>query len=185
MMSPDPDQRPTVNALLSMPKIQKILKYRRWMKPFHNVVSTKYTLFTSNHNLQAFVCSFLKQRKFVSALWDRLYVMKLFFYGIFMAVLSIFTLKSPKHKGKHSVALTSTPCAAQQLVPPPDDSFTQCISDVSEIDYDDSPSNRSQSKSFLRVQESQIVNSTPLNHHSSHNSFRNRNRTELSRTSLQ
>lgn len=80
---------------------------------------------------------------------------------------------------KDPIAQTSTPqtVAAESS----DDSFLQL--EDSNIDFDESPSNRSQNKSFVKPLEMQIVNSTPLNHYNSQGNFR-RNRSELSRTSL-
>lgn len=40
MMSPRPEDRPSVDELLAMPQIQQILKRRRVMKPFISIVSS-------------------------------------------------------------------------------------------------------------------------------------------------
>lgn len=93
--------------------------------------------------------------------------------------MSALKLTRKRHHRKDSIAQTSTPqmVAAESS----DDSFLQL--EDSNIDYDESPSNRSRSKSFLKPTELHIVNSTPLNHYNSQGNFR-RNRSELSRTSL-
>lgn len=127
------------------------------------------------------------QKKGCNKLWKRCYKIKIYFYSLIVMIMSVFQLKRLKQvhtpHTKHSLATTSTPCAYSNFVQlPNEDSFMQL--DTSDIDFDDSPSNRSQSKSFIKTNNSQVFNSTPLNHHNSHTSFRNRNRTELSRTSL-
>lgn len=82
----------------------------------------------------------------------------------------------------HNIALTSTPTAPTVAIhPTSDDSFLRL--DDSEIDFDDSPSNRSNNRSLGKLPDSLIVNSTPLNHYSTQGAFR-RSRMEISRTSL-
>lgn len=100
-----------------------------------------------------------------------------------MFVINLFTkissaLKLSKRRHRKDVTAHSTP---RPLGESSDDSFLQL--EDSKIDFDDSPSNRSANKSFLKASDLHIVNSTPLNHYNSHGSFR-RNRCELSRTSL-
>lgn len=80
-------------------------------------------------------------------------------------------------QNKHnSIAKTSTPCQVK-INPASDDSFLKL--EDSDIGFDESPRN----KSVKLPIESQIVNSTPLNHYNSHGNARH-NRSALSRTSL-
>lgn len=96
-----------------------------------------------------------------------------------MSVLKLNYVKP--NRSKDLMAQTSTPIPTTVLQEPSDDSFLQL--EDSDIDFEESPSNRSQSKIFLKPVETQIVNSTPLNHYNSQGNYR-RNRSELSRTSL-
>lgn len=107
-----------------------------------------------------------------------MYTFRLYIYNLLTSIMSALKLTQNRHR-TDSIAQTSTPrtLAAESS----DDSFLQL--EDSNIDFDDSPSNRSQNKSFLKPMDMQIVNSTPLNHYNSQGNYR-RNRSELSRTSL-
>lgn len=101
-----------------------------------------------------------------------------------MSLFSIFKLKHLKNSNHpQNIALTSTPTAPALIVhQASEDSLLRL--DDSEIDFEDSPSNRSIDRSLGKPPESQIVNSTPLNHYNSHGSSFRRSRMEISRTSL-
>lgn len=126
---------------------------------------------------------FYFQKKYARKLVERWYLLRIYICNMFLSVFSIFKLRHLKNpRYKTTFALTSTPTAPTMILKPAsDDSFLRL--DDSEIDFEDSPSNRSQNKSFGKLTESMVVNSTPLNHYSSHAGFR-RNRSEISRTSL-
>lgn len=111
-------------------------------------------------------------------------MMKVYIVNFLMSMLSMFKLRHLKKPNQpHNIALTSTPTAPTIAInPTTDDSFLRL--DDSEIDFEDSPSNRSSNRSMSKLPDSLIVNSTPLNHYSSHGAFR-RSRMEISRTSLQ
>lgn len=47
MMHPNHEHRPTVDALLAVPQIQRILKRRRLMKPIMKIVSESEPIFMS------------------------------------------------------------------------------------------------------------------------------------------
>lgn len=102
-------------------------------------------------------------------------------------MFSFFKLKRLKTSNQpYNIALTSTPTAPFVAInqTTPDDSFLRL--DHSQIDFDDSPSNRSSlNRSMKKTPDSLIVNSTPLNHHhSSHANSRRSRIMEFSRTSL-
>lgn len=112
-------------------------------------------------------------------------LLKIFFVGLFTTFLSMFKLKSgARPHMMNNFAVTSTPTMPTMMIASPllDESLSR-LND-SEICLDDSPSNRSTSKSFLRPMENVIANSTPLNHHNSLGNSR-RSRLEVSRISLQ
>lgn len=110
----------------------------------------------------------------------RCHIIKVFLLSLIASVFSIFILKHLKKNEPSPITLTSTPTAPTiSINKTSDDSFLRL--DDSEIDFEDSPSNRS--RNLGKIPESLIVNSTPLNHYNSHGSFR-RSRMELSRTSL-
>lgn len=109
--------------------------------------------------------------------------LRMYILNFFVSLFSFFKLRHLKRPIQpQSIALTSTPTAPtiaiQQTA---DDSFLRL--DDSEIDFEESPSNRSMNRSHGKIPESLIVNSTPLNHYNSQGSFR-RSRMEISRTSL-
>lgn len=185
MMHPRPELRPTVDALLEVPQIKKILQRRRWVKPFIRIVSIHYIIrlfktykvdFTSR-SFQSF------QKKYSRNLMGRFHALKMCIINFFMSLFSFFKLKHLKRPNQpHNIALTSTPTAPTIAIQQTsDDSFLRL--DDSEIDFEESPSNRSLNRTNGKPPESLIVNSTPLNHYNSHGSFR-RNRMEISRTSL-
>lgn len=123
------------------------------------------------------------KKKLARLVLNRFYIIKLYVVNMIISMLSIFKLKHLK-KSNHpqNIALTSTPTALKVAIhQTSDDSFLRL--DDSEIDFEDSPSNRRNNRSIGKLSDSLIVNSTPLNHYSTHGSFR-RNRSELSRTSL-
>lgn len=105
---------------------------------------------------------------------------RVYLVNLFVSMFSFFKLKRLKTSNQsHNIALTSTPTAPTVAIcQTNDDSFLRL--DHSGIDFDDSPSNRSMGKS----PDSLIVNSTPLNHHSSHGNSRRSRIMEFSRTSL-
>lgn len=114
---------------------------------------------------------------------NRLRALRIYIVNTFLTLFSIFKLKHLKKPIQpYNMALTSTPTAPTVAVQQAsDDSFLRL--DDSEIDFEDSPSNRSLNRSHGKPPELLIVNSTPLNHYNSHGCFR-RSRMELSRTSL-
>lgn len=100
-------------------------------------------------------------------------------YHIFTAVISalrLTTSSAPGRRRNNSIAKTSTPCQIN-VNPPSDDSFLKL--EDSDIGFDESP----RIKTGKSPIETQIVNSTPLNHYNSQGSIRH-NRSALSRTSL-
>lgn len=184
MMHPRPEQRPNVNALLAVPQIKKILRRRRLLKPFISIVSILNQVRSFvKLNTQFKRLSFTFQRKFSRNLMGRMHTLKIYIVNLFLSLFSFFKLKHLKAPNQaYNIALTSTPTAPTVAIQPTsDDSFLRL--DDSEIDFDDSPSNRSINRSQGKPPESLIVNSTPLNHYNSHGSFR-RSRMEISRTSL-
>lgn len=188
MIHPIAERRPTVDTLLQLPQIKKILRRRRLMKPFNEIVSVAhiFILFilpfqtTCRHHLTS-----LLQKKCSRNVFSLWHTIKIYIVNIFVTLFSIFKLRHLKKPNQpHNIALTSTPTAptiAVHQTSTTDDSFLRL--DDSEIDFEDSPSNRSLNRSHGKPPESLIVNSTPLNHYNSHGSFR-RSRMEISRTSL-
>lgn len=186
-MHPRPELRPGVDRLLAVPQIKKILRRRRLMKPFIKIVSQFIDLSCErckSISLIEFSCLFLSlQKKFTRSILNRCYMMRLYVVNLFVSMLSIFKLRHLKRANPpHNIALTSTPTAPTiAILQTSDDSFLRL--DDSEIDFEDSPSNRSCNRSMGKLPDSLIVNSTPLNHYSSQGAFR-RSRMEISRTSL-
>lgn len=124
------------------------------------------------------------QKKGAQKILSRWHLIKTYIVNFFVSIFSVFQLKHLKKTNHpHTIALTSTPTVPKVAIQPgsSDDSFLRL--DDSEIDFEDSPSNRSSNRSMGKLPESLIVNSTPLNHYNSHGSFR-RGRMEISRTSL-
>lgn len=111
-------------------------------------------------------------------MWSLFYVIRTFLLSLITVISSALKIKRFKNGRRDDLTAHSTP---RQMGESSDDSFLQL--EDSNIDFDESPSNRSQNKSFLKVNENLIANSTPLNHYNSMGSFR-RSRIELSRTSL-
>lgn len=111
---------------------------------------------------------------------------KVYIVSLFVWMFSFFKLKRLKTSNQPlNIALTSTPTVPNVAIhPTSDDSFLRL--DHSQIDFDDSPSNRSSSSNrpMGKSPDSLIVNSTPLNHHSSHGNSRRSRIMEFSRTSL-
>lgn len=109
--------------------------------------------------------------------------LRMYILNFFVSLFSFFKLKHLKRPIQpQNIALTSTPTAPTIAIQQTsDDSFLRL--DDSEIDFEESPSNRSMNRSHGKIPESLIVNSTPLNHYNSQGSFR-RSRMEISRTSL-
>lgn len=132
---------------------------------------------------QLFCLFFLLQKKYSRILMNRMFAMKIYLVNFMMSLFSMFKLKHLKKSSQPpNIAMTSTPTAPKVVVQTnSEDSFLRL--DDSEIDFEDSPSNRSSNRSHSKMPESLIVNSTPLNHYNSHGSFR-RSRMEISRTSL-
>lgn len=179
MLDPDPLKRPDVNALLRTKSIKKILARRKMMRPFHTIVSWGELSVVRFAYCEIVILFVSFQKKATKNIWSSMYSFRLYMYSWFTSIIAAFKLTRRRDHRKDSIAKTSTPqtVAAESS----DDSFLQL--EDSNIDFDDSPSNRSHSKSFVKPVEMQIVNSTPLNHYNSQGSYR-RNRSELSRTSL-
>lgn len=106
-----------------------------------------------------------------------------FIRAIILNIISIISsaLKIKRLKTGHRRDLTvhSTP---NQIENSSDDSFLQL--EDSNIDFEESPSNRIHRKSFSKMNELNIANSTPLNHYNNQGTFR-RSRLEFSRSCLQ
>lgn len=175
MLDPDPFKRPDVNAILATDKIKKILARRKMVRPFNKIVSDAKQFARSyrlSHDL-------LLQTKATRNVWSSMYTFRIYICNLLTSIMCALKLSRKRDLRKDSIAQTSTPqtMAAESS----DDSFLQL--EDSNIDFDESPSNRSHNKSFLKPLEMQIVNSTPLNHYNSQGNYR-RNRSELSRTSL-
>lgn len=182
-MSPNPQDRPTVNTLLSIPKIKKILARRKLLAPLKRLVKHLETLISPTNETNPQIRLFL-QKKYFRIVMNKWLLLKLFFFGLFTSISSIFALKSGKrqHIGNNN-AITSTPTMPTTIVSSPMLDLSLSRLNDSEICSEDSPSNNS-NKSFLRPNDNLIANSTPLNHHSSHGHSR-RSRLEVSRISLQ
>lgn len=170
-MHPDPYKRPDVNTLLNTNRIRKTLENRRLIH--RKVVSSYNFLFPSTYALNI-LYNFFLQIKWSMKFWCNI---KTFLNNIFASIISALRLRChlPQNK-RNTIAKTSTPCQVK-ISPPSDDSFLKL--EDSDIGFDDSPRN----KSVKSPIESQIVNSTPLNHYNSHGNVRH-NRSALSRTSL-
>lgn len=109
---------------------------------------------------------------------------RVYIISLFVSMFAFFKLKRLKTSNQPlNMALTSTPTAPNVSInrASADESFLRL--DQSQIDFDDSPNNRS----MIKTPNSLIVNSTPLNHnhhHSSHGNSRRSRIMEFSRTSL-
>jgi hypothetical protein len=184
MMSPRPDDRPTVDTLLALPTIQKTIRQRRVREKFKKVVSISFiftkTLHDLSKNFTQFQIQFTTE---ISKLFNKLKLLLLF---LFVMIKNFFILKYDKNNFNKCINKKSPPRKIYVNICQPEedsdeDNFaTNSLRNISKIskgalDDCDNTNNSSNVTPTMNVSiprvtysDIKIINSTPLNHDGHH-----------------